>query len=264
MRRLYQNDEVGEVQYAEGEYNHPFDSRGYNRLSPGDEPLAHWIPSTYYCSHALAPIMFITDTHPVSVNALSIPRSERRYREIERPARRPRWHHPLSHGQQFGRPNYGAEDARARRLVSDPRFTWADGESTFLVPPAPYGCCTSRGICERAMKVRRFTHQTSPTTLKKRDRQDMAAAISSQTTISPKPFAKTKGPISISIVGLRWRWWGIQAWRSCLDNGTLTRFRISVKNPSERSTRTTTGHLGPKTRARSATAQHQRVQSAKR
>ena len=34
MRRLYQNNEVGEMQYGEGEYNHPFDSRGYNQLSP--------------------------------------------------------------------------------------------------------------------------------------------------------------------------------------------------------------------------------------
>ena len=76
MRRLYQNDEVGDMQYAEGEYNHPMDSRTYNRLSPGINHWRNWIPSTYYCSHALAPIMFITDTHPVSVNALSIPHSE--------------------------------------------------------------------------------------------------------------------------------------------------------------------------------------------
>ena len=73
MRRLYQNGEVGEMQYGEGEYNHPMDSRTYNRLSPGMNHWRNWIPSTYYCSHALAPIMYITDTHPVSVNALSIP-----------------------------------------------------------------------------------------------------------------------------------------------------------------------------------------------
>ena len=71
MRRLYQNDEVGELQYAEGEYNHP-SIRKDTSIIAGDEPLRNWIPSTYYCSHALAPIMFITDTHPVSVNALSI------------------------------------------------------------------------------------------------------------------------------------------------------------------------------------------------
>ena len=75
MRRLYQNGEVGEMQYGEGEYNHPFDSQGYNRLSPGLNHWRNWIPSTYYCSHTLAPIMYITDTHPVSVNALAISRS---------------------------------------------------------------------------------------------------------------------------------------------------------------------------------------------
>jgi len=73
MRKLYQAGEIGEMQYGEGEYNHPMDSRTANALSPG---LNHWrnrIPSTYYCSHALAPVMYVTDTHPVSVNSLSIP-----------------------------------------------------------------------------------------------------------------------------------------------------------------------------------------------
>lgn len=76
MRRLYKNGEIGEMQYGEGEYNHPMDSRTFNVLSPGLNHWRNWIPSTYYCSHALAPIMFITDTYPVSVNALSIPRFE--------------------------------------------------------------------------------------------------------------------------------------------------------------------------------------------
>lgn len=80
MRRLYRAGEIGEVRYAEGEYNHPFDERSRLRISPG---LKHWrnhIPSTYYCTHALAPLMYITDTMPVSVNALSIadPAQERR------------------------------------------------------------------------------------------------------------------------------------------------------------------------------------------
>ena len=76
MRRLYLAGEVGEMQYGEGEYNHPMDSRTINVLSPG---MNHWrnrIPSTYYCSHALAPIMYITDTHPINVNSLSIPHFE--------------------------------------------------------------------------------------------------------------------------------------------------------------------------------------------
>ena len=77
MRRLYQAGEIGEVQYAEGEYNHPMTSEQFNQLSPG---LDHWrnhLPPTYYCTHALSPIIYVTDTRPVSVNALSIPRSEK-------------------------------------------------------------------------------------------------------------------------------------------------------------------------------------------
>jgi predicted dehydrogenase len=72
MRRLYQVGEIGEVRYAEGEYNHPMDVRTRLQISPG---LRHWrnyLPSTYYCTHALAPLMVITDAMPVCVNALSI------------------------------------------------------------------------------------------------------------------------------------------------------------------------------------------------
>ena len=77
MRRLYQAGEIGEVQYAEGEYNHPMSARIYNELGPG---LDHWrnhMAPTYYSTHAMSPIMFVTDTRPTSVNALSIPFSDR-------------------------------------------------------------------------------------------------------------------------------------------------------------------------------------------
>ena len=72
MRRLYREGEIGEVTYAEGEYNHPMAPDARLRISPG---MQHWracIPSTYYCTHALAPLMYITETMPVKVNGLSI------------------------------------------------------------------------------------------------------------------------------------------------------------------------------------------------
>jgi predicted dehydrogenase len=72
IRRLYQNGEIGQALYADGEYNHPMALDDVMRISPG---LTHWrnnLPSTYYCTHALAPLMSATDTWPVSVNALSI------------------------------------------------------------------------------------------------------------------------------------------------------------------------------------------------
>ena len=72
MRRVYREGEIGRVLYAEGEYNHPIEPTGINRLSPG---LDHWrnhLPSTYYCTHALAPLMMITDTMPTSVSGWGI------------------------------------------------------------------------------------------------------------------------------------------------------------------------------------------------
>ena len=72
MRRLYQTGELGEVTYAEGEYNHPMAPFDRTRISPGRNHWRNWLPSTYYCTHALAPLMMITDTMPVTVNGLSI------------------------------------------------------------------------------------------------------------------------------------------------------------------------------------------------
>ena len=72
LRRLYRAGEVGDVRYAEGEYNHPGEESWRLSISPGSGHWRNWLPPTYYCSHALAPLMLITDTMPVSVNALSI------------------------------------------------------------------------------------------------------------------------------------------------------------------------------------------------
>ena len=72
MRRLYRTGEIGEVTYAEGEYNHPMGGRDRLAISPGMNHWRAWLPSTYYCTHALAPLVYITDTLPVKVNGLSI------------------------------------------------------------------------------------------------------------------------------------------------------------------------------------------------
>lgn len=72
MRRLYRAGEIGDATYAEGEYNHPMSPRDLMRISPGVNHWRNWIPPTYYCTHALAPLMYITGGVPVSVNALSI------------------------------------------------------------------------------------------------------------------------------------------------------------------------------------------------
>lgn len=72
MERLYKAGEIGRVLYAEGEYNHPMSPDVISTLSPGFNHWRNWLPSTYYCTHALAPLMTITGAMPVSVNGLSI------------------------------------------------------------------------------------------------------------------------------------------------------------------------------------------------
>lgn len=72
MRRLYQAGEIGEFRYGEGEYVHPFSAEGKNRIAPGVDHWRNWIPATYYNTHALAPIMFITDAWPVQVNGFVV------------------------------------------------------------------------------------------------------------------------------------------------------------------------------------------------
>ena len=68
MARLYKAGEIGRVLYAEGEYNHPGPFDWAMGISPG---VKHWrnnCPATYYCTHAMAPLMTITGTLPVRVH----------------------------------------------------------------------------------------------------------------------------------------------------------------------------------------------------
>jgi len=69
MRRLYRAGRIGTFMYGEGEYVHPPESADIvNGRSMGMNHWRNWIPATYYCTHSLAPVMYITDTMPVKVN----------------------------------------------------------------------------------------------------------------------------------------------------------------------------------------------------
>jgi len=73
MRRLYQKGEMGKFLYGEGEYVHPMVASSYNSISPGINHWRNWLVSTYYCTHSIGPIMYITDTMPVKVNGFIAP-----------------------------------------------------------------------------------------------------------------------------------------------------------------------------------------------
>ena len=73
MRRLYRKGLIGQFRYGEGEYVHPDPAAVKAGRSCGMDHWRHWIPATYYCTHSIAPVMYITDTRPVSVSAFVVP-----------------------------------------------------------------------------------------------------------------------------------------------------------------------------------------------
>ena len=73
FKRLYDLGEIGIVRYAEGEYNHPMDINNSLWYAPGAKHWRNWLPGCYYNTHALAPLMYITNTMPVAVSCNLIP-----------------------------------------------------------------------------------------------------------------------------------------------------------------------------------------------
>lgn len=76
MRNLYQQGEIGTALFSQCEYVHPVSLDQRLSLSPGHNHWRNWIPSTYYCTHSLGPIIYITGERPISVNARSVPYSK--------------------------------------------------------------------------------------------------------------------------------------------------------------------------------------------
>jgi predicted dehydrogenase len=73
MRRLYRTGMIGNFRYGEGEYVHPMSAEVLNRISPGADHWRNWLPVTYYCTHSLAPLMYVTECEPVRVSGFVVP-----------------------------------------------------------------------------------------------------------------------------------------------------------------------------------------------
>ncbi len=75
MKRVYSEGTLGKVLFAEGEYNHPFDSKDSHLMRDLRSNSKHWryhIPRSYYITHSLAPLMYITGATPVRVSAMPV------------------------------------------------------------------------------------------------------------------------------------------------------------------------------------------------
>ena len=71
MEKLYKSGKLGKIVYGEGEYVHPMSSDEQNRYATGVMHWRNWTPRTYYTTHALAPIMKMTDCMPKRVTAMA-------------------------------------------------------------------------------------------------------------------------------------------------------------------------------------------------
>lgn len=75
MRRVYREGTLGHVLFAEGEYNHPLNPGNMAevvKLRPSPDHWRNNIPRTYYITHSLAPLMYITGQRPVRVSAMPV------------------------------------------------------------------------------------------------------------------------------------------------------------------------------------------------
>ena len=73
MRNLYRSGVLGELMYAEGEYLHDC-APIWPEITYGERN--HWrnlMPSTFYCTHSIGPILYMTGLRPVQVSAFETP-----------------------------------------------------------------------------------------------------------------------------------------------------------------------------------------------
>ncbi len=126
MKRVYETGKLGKVMYAEGEYVHPSSVEEIRCLDPEEYHWRKYAPMTYYITHSLAPLMYMTGALPVAVNARAC--------------------YDAGRGERIGRKS---SDIACIMLIS------MDNDAVFRVPAcamfAPHGnwyrlACTDGGI----------------------------------------------------------------------------------------------------------------------
>ena len=74
MRRVYRSGKLGKALFCEGEYNHPIDMCDAEQMKSLRPYATHWrnfLPRSYYITHSLAPLMYITGAFPKRVTAFA-------------------------------------------------------------------------------------------------------------------------------------------------------------------------------------------------
>ena len=74
MKKVYDSGTLGRCVFAEGEYNHPEDPADVKSVTYHRPSVNHWrnyLARTYYLTHSLGPLMYITGAVPKKVNAFA-------------------------------------------------------------------------------------------------------------------------------------------------------------------------------------------------
>lgn len=80
MKKRYRNGDIGELMYAEGEYRHDC-SPIWPQITYGQKD--HWRNincSTFYCTHSIGPILYMTGLRPVKVSGFETPNPDYMWR----------------------------------------------------------------------------------------------------------------------------------------------------------------------------------------
>jgi len=76
LARVYKGGTLGKALYCEGEYNHPIICNGKpaetNYIRPYHEHWRNHLPRTYYITHSLGPLMYVTGAMPKRVTAMPV------------------------------------------------------------------------------------------------------------------------------------------------------------------------------------------------
>ena len=75
IKKVYQGGTLGKLLYAEGEYNHPEmpgDDDVMRRYRPFPKHWRNYLPRSYYITHSLGPLMYITGVQPKKVTAMPV------------------------------------------------------------------------------------------------------------------------------------------------------------------------------------------------
>lgn len=69
MNQIVESGKLGTLLYAEGEYNHSGNNEELKNLTPGPYHWRAWMPRTYYVTHAMGPLMYMSNSMPKYVSA---------------------------------------------------------------------------------------------------------------------------------------------------------------------------------------------------